>query len=64
MHSHTNPVIEIDGDRATGSWLIWVAVSYGGQVSEVFQAEDLTYQRGADGWRIASIALHVGATLT
>ena len=64
MHSFSNPVIAIDGDRASGNWLLWVAVGAGGTVSQVFQAEDLAYQRGPDGWRIASIALHAGAMMT
>jgi ketosteroid isomerase-like protein len=58
QHSFTNPVIDVDGDTASATWLLWVAVNAGGTVGEVFQCEDLTYERRADGWVIKSIDLH------
>ena len=63
MHSFTNPVITVDGDTATGQWLIWVAIKAGGAVAQVFQAEDIGYVRTAHGWRIQSIDLHFGAMM-
>jgi hypothetical protein len=64
MHSFTNPIIEVEGDHATGQWLLWVAVKTGTVANEVFQSEDLRYVRTPEGWRIQSIDLHFGSTLT
>jgi ketosteroid isomerase-like protein len=61
MHSFTNPIIDIDGDTASANWLLWVAGTDGSDGSEVFQSEDLTYVRTAEGWRIKSLNLHFGA---
>lgn len=49
MHSFTNPIIDVDGDTATGNWLIWVAIKANNQTNEVFQSEDLRYARTAAG---------------
>jgi len=61
MHSFTNPIIDINGDTATGNWLLWVAGTSGDDGTEVFQSEDLTYTRTPRGWRIQSLDLHFGA---
>ena len=63
MHSFTNPVIEVDGDTAKAAWLLWVAVDMGAGGNEVFQSEDLIYERTGDGWKIKSIDLHFGQFL-
>ena len=63
MHSFTNPIIEVDGDTATGNWLLWVGIKAGSVANEVFQREDLNYVRACDGWRIASLDLHFGSML-
>jgi hypothetical protein len=28
MHAFLNPMISVDGDTATGSWLLWIASIY------------------------------------
>jgi SnoaL-like domain len=63
MHSFTNPIIEVNGDTATGTWLLWVGVKQGDAADEVFQSEDLKYVRTVDGWRIQSLNLHFGTML-
>lgn len=63
MHSFTNPVIDVDGDTATGNWLLWVAVAGDGTANEVHQSEDLRYVRTPDGWRIQALNLHFGQLL-
>jgi hypothetical protein len=63
MHSFTNPVIEVDGDTAKATWLLWVAVNMGAGGNEVFQSEDLVYERTAEGWRIKTLDLHFGQFL-
>ena len=63
MHSFTNPIIDVDGDKATANWLLWVAIKTGEVANEVFQSEDLTYTRTSSGWKIQTINLHYGAML-
>lgn len=64
LHSFTNPILEVTGDTATGNWLIWVAQKVGDENNELFQSEDLVYQRVDGQWRIKSIDLHFGTMLT
>ncbi len=40
----TNPIIDVDGDKATGKWLLWVGVN-GGEANIVFESEDVKYTR-------------------
>jgi hypothetical protein len=61
MHSFTNPIIDVDGNTATGNWLLWVAGTNRDDGTEVFQSEDLIYARTPEGWRIKSLNLHFGA---
>jgi len=63
MHSFTNPILDVSGDTATGNWLIWVAQKVGDENNQVFQSEDLTYERVAGAWRIKRIDLHFGTIL-
>lgn len=63
MHSFSNPIIEVEGDRAMGQWLLWVGVKTGDIANEAFQSEEITYARTAEGWRIQSIDLHFGTML-
>ncbi|MGW2964926.1 nuclear transport factor 2 family protein [Streptomyces sp. NPDC001220] len=63
MHSFTNPIIEVNGDSATGNWLLWVAIGGNSTPNEVHQSEDLRYIRTPDGWRIQSLELHFGQLL-
>jgi hypothetical protein len=52
-HLLTNPIIEVDGDRATGSWHLTISLTQTDQTSMliggVFEDE---YARTAEGWRI------------
>ena len=63
MHSFTNPIIDIDGDIASATWLLWVAIKSGEVSNEVFQSEDITYTRTNSGWKIQTIDLHFGTML-
>ncbi|MCE2564817.1 nuclear transport factor 2 family protein [Komagataeibacter sp. FNDCF1] len=64
MHSYTNPILEVDGDAATGNWLFWIASRRnGGPPNEVFMSEDISYRRTVDGWRIAAVNVHYGMML-
>ena len=63
MHSYSNPIITVDGDDATGKWLLWI-VGRGGDTSrQSFQSSELTYQRTVDGWRIRNGRLYFGSAI-
>lgn len=62
QHSFTNPIIDVDGDIATGKWLLWVGVK-GSDANIVFESEDVKYTRTANGWKIQSIELFVAQML-
>jgi SnoaL-like domain len=59
LHSFTNPIIDIDGDTATGNWLLWVAIQKGDDKMLNFQSEDVEYVRTDNGWLIQSIKFHL-----
>jgi hypothetical protein len=63
MHAFLNPIVEVVGDSATGNWLMWIGVKREGGARLVLLSIDLTYGRTADGWRITSALLHVGAMM-
>ena len=64
MHSFTNPIIEVDGDTATGNWLFWVASRNAGLApNEVFMSAYIAYVRTEKGWLIQTFNLHFGMTL-
>ena len=60
MHAFLNPVIDVDGDAATGSWLLWIASIFDGEPGAVYLSADLTYSRTAAGWRIQTVHIHNG----
>lgn len=62
QHSFTNPIIDVDGDNATGKWLLWVGVN-GGESNIVFESEDVKYVRTSEGWKIQAIELSVAQML-
>jgi putative polyketide hydroxylase len=55
MHAFLNPVIAVDGDRATGSWLLWIASVLDDGPGAAYLSADLSYLRTAAGWRIDSV---------
>ena len=57
IHALGSPIIEIDGDYATGDWTIAVNArrKNGGETMAIFGRYIDTFRRGADGWQIASI---------
>jgi ketosteroid isomerase-like protein len=55
FHLLTNPIIEVDGDRATGRWHLTIILSTaGGPSNLICGAFDDEYRRTDEGWRIHS----------
>ncbi|USZ73667.1 nuclear transport factor 2 family protein [Natronosalvus halobius] len=54
-HTVLNPVIEIDGDSATGKWYGIVFLQSDGTTRFGQVRYDETYRRGDDGWKFASL---------
>ena len=63
MHSFTNPIIEVEDDRGTGNWLMWIINNTAGVARQVYISMDLTYRRTAEGWRIQTVNLQVGTVV-
>jgi hypothetical protein len=63
MHTVLNPVITVDADAATGSWLMWVACIIGNDPRAVYLSADMTYARTDQGWRIHGVEVHHGMVL-
>lgn len=63
FHLLTNPIIEVDGDRATGNWHLMISMTQADRksllIAGVFEDE---YVRTPEGWRIKrsrfSLAFH------
>ncbi len=59
QHIFLNPLIELDGDHAAASWLMWIAARRAEGSRLVYLSEDVTYTRTERGWRIRSLDLEV-----
>jgi hypothetical protein len=63
VHGLSNPIIEIDGDRATGQWYLhqpMVLKESGACYWLCAQYRD-TYRRTDDGWKIEALTIEVRA---
>jgi hypothetical protein len=59
QHVFLNPIIEVAGDSATASWLMWIAVRRSEGSRLVYLSEDVSYRRTGEGWRIQELVLEV-----
>lgn len=63
MHYMVSPIIEVDGDRATGAWQLWQSLV----LRETKQAFWLmgryadSYERCEDGWKFSRVSLTVNS---
>ncbi|PQM49354.1 hypothetical protein C1Y40_00433 [Mycobacterium talmoniae] len=64
MHTFLNPAITIDGDAATGTWLMWVASIIDNDRGAAYLSADLTYTRTPAGWRIQTVSIRDGMRLS
>jgi len=60
MHAFLNPRTAVDGDHATGSWLLWIASVLDHRPGVAYLSADLGYLRTTDGWRIDSVHIYDG----
>ena len=60
IHAFVNPVLDLDGDRASGRWILLLVGHMAGKYHHGYSTEDFTYARTAAGWRIQSVRLHPG----
>ena len=58
-HYLTNPLIEVDGDTATGSWYLWepLVARQTNQAYWLMASYADRYRREADGWKFANMTL-------
>lgn len=61
LHMVMNPVIDVDGDTATGNWYLWQPLVYalpqGEQAWWLSARYDDRYRREADGWKFERVTL-------
>jgi hypothetical protein len=63
MHAFLSPVITLDADTASGSWLLWIASIIDNNPRAVYMGADMAYTRTGQGWRIQTIDIHHGMRL-
>ena len=61
IHHVTNPALEIDGDRATGRWLLWQPCTHATGEQALWIAGDYhdEYRREDGEWRFAKVTFHL-----
>ncbi|WP_344564421.1 hypothetical protein [Streptomyces axinellae] len=50
----------IDGDTATGDWLMWVGSVMADNPRSVYLSADMTYTRTDKGWRVQTVLIGFG----
>jgi hypothetical protein len=63
MHGIQNINIDVDGDAARGTQMMWVATRQAGRRDVMYVSVSRGYVRTADGWRISNLDLQVAGTL-
>ena len=57
VHAFINPVIDLDGDTATGRWVMPIGATQDDSNRSVYLCADLNYRRAEQGWRISEVDL-------
>ena len=63
IHSFTNPIIEINEDKATAKWILFSPAIDGEKVICMLASYDNDYVRTTNGWRIKSLRLNMANVL-
>ncbi len=64
MHSYSNPVMRIDGDRANANWLLFIASRrHAGPPNVVFMEDVIAYVRTSQSWQIQRVDRRFGMEL-
>jgi hypothetical protein len=61
-HTLTDPTIVVDGDKATGSWKMWIVSKNEKDVRLVLGRMRMMCRRESSGWRISRTTMWVGFT--
>jgi len=64
MHSFSNPIIDVDGDKAKAKWLLFVGGETDKKTTLTYGSYENEYVRTTQGWLISSIRLHVAYLVT
>jgi len=61
LHGYMNPVIEVDGDTATGRWLHWLLVTHenSAKATHMMGYTNERYRRVDGAWQISHMRLDV-----
>jgi SnoaL-like domain len=60
MHTFHSPVITLDGDTASATWLFWIGARTGDNARAVYLGAEMGYTRTQDGWRISAVLFQPG----
>jgi hypothetical protein len=63
MHGFSNPIININQNRAKAKWLLYLGGTSGEKVNLTYGSYDNEYARTSGGWLIQAIRLHVSKVL-
>jgi hypothetical protein len=61
VHAYVNPVLTLDGDTASGRWVIQLVGRLGEAYHQGCSIQDFSYVRTSAGWRIKSVTMRPGA---
>lgn len=61
LHGYMNPVIDVDGDMASGRWLHWLLVSHEGtaRATHMMAYSNERYRRVDGAWQISHMRLDI-----
>ena len=59
IHQISNPLIEIDGDTATGQWYLWQPMVFGGEALWLSAIYEDQYIRQDGGWIYQHLKLNI-----
>ena len=64
MHSFSNPIIDVDGDKAKAKWLLLLGGKTDNKTTLTYGSYENEYVRTTQGWLISKILLHTANIVT